>query len=258
MPISQITPVPEQQPRPVTPEVLHPQYAMLQPVSRVEVVQALARPATPETMPAIVERDYSNIGQAFHEAFLQADQLPPMFIERDMDETSVYSSEREVLHEFMEAVMDYLKDQPSFQHLKKLAETDPAAITKFDIDPVFEAYERGLRTAFREIKVDLTRPQRNELQQALAELNWSYKDVIANHVLALSEGASQLEYDPMDIFLLVNPKARRIEYTSTSEARHLIQHFGSTMTKDVITRDLQRAIPAHLESAFDDTPAMAA
>ncbi len=259
MPISQVTPIANPEPRPVTPEFARPEFTVLQPVSRVEVVQMQTRPISPEgPMPVMAELGYMTIGDAYRVAFAEADSLPPTFVDRDLQVETPYTSSREVFHEFMSAVMDYVKEQPSFQHLKSLAATDPGSITKFDIEPVFEAYERGLRTAFREMKMDLTRPQRSELEQALAELNWSYKDVIANHVLALSDGAEHLEYDPADIFLLVNPKARRIEYTSTTEARNLIQHFGSTLNKDVITRDLQRAVPAHLEGAFDDTAALAA
>lgn len=192
----------------------------------------------------------------WQQAFAEADRLAALqqpYQESAREEREGYATNKEVFHDFLDAVMDYLKAQPSYQALEAKAEKHPEDITEFDIQHVFQAYERGLRNAFKLLKPELNKPQRSDVESAIAHLDFSYKDVIANHVLALAENPeAALMFDPSDIFLLVNTHARRIEYTTTSEAINLVQHFGSRMTKAVVERDTRRAIPKHLDAVFHD------
>lgn len=228
-----------------------------------EATRTFFQPVTPD-MPApatiIGERNYENLGAMLHQMFLEADQLPPAPLEEESprEQRDGYATDREAYHEFLGIVMKGMKESGLVNAVREKCKAHPDQIGEQDIQDIYRAYELSLRKALRIMKPDLNPPQRSELQEAVTHLDWSYKDVIANHVLAMSAGQEGLQYDSTDFLLLLNPKARKIEYTTTAEAKRLVQHFGSRFDKETIVRDTKRAIPTHLASAFDGDLAQAA
>lgn len=250
----------EQAPRP---EYRAPLLEVVHRLPAQEAAPAFFRPASPE-MPApaaiIEQRNYDNLGAMLQQMFAEADALPPqaMLEESPREEREGYATDREVYHDFLSIVMKGMKDSGLVTAVREKAKAHPDEIGEQDIKDVYRAYELSLRKALRIMKPDLNPPQRTDVQEAIAHLDWSYKDVIANHVMAMSDGSENLQYDTTDFLLLLNPKARKIEYTTSEEARRLVTHFGSRLDKDTIARDTKRAIPAHVDGVFDEPQAQAA
>lgn len=214
-------------------------------------------PATPEMpRPAAIiqERGYDNLGSMLQAMFAEADAMPPQWIEEESprEQQEVYYTESEIWHDFLKLVLQKMKESDTLKEIRLRCESDPASITEADIPRMYAVYERSLRAALQIMKPDLNPPQRHGVEEVVRHLDWSYKDVIASHVMAMQSGAEQLTYDTNDFLLLLNPKARKIDYTTTEEARRLVTHFGSKLSKDVIARDTGRAVPAHLANEFSD------
>jgi len=247
-PTPEVHPVARIEFRPTMPEIAPARPA-------VESAQAFMAPATPEMpRPAMIitERGYDNLGTMLHAMFAEEDALPPQWIDEESprEQQDAYVTDREVWHDFLGLVMQKMKESDTLKEIRLRCQTEPESISEADIPRIYAVYERSLRAALEIMKPDLNPPQRHGVEDVVRHLDWSYKDVIANHLMAMQSGAEEMTYDTTDFLLLLNPKARKIEYTTTEEARRLVSHFGSKLSKDTIVRDTGRAVPAHLANEF--------
>lgn len=158
---------------------------------------------------------------------------------------------------FLESVQKKLKESDAVHHLQQASETG-AEITAHDVEAVFRAYERALRETMKKLRQELTPQQLHNLQSAAtSELDWGLRDMITQHVVANADVDVELRYDPTDFFLLLNPKARKIEYMESKEILGVLRRSMSRASKEQLHRDLDivhryEALPAVHDALAND------
>lgn len=130
-----------------------------------------------------------------------------VFKEQDRE---VYGSDVEVFREFLDVMEDHFDESDI---VKKFRQEDFAP-EESDWKLLFNEFERARRYAFD--KVHMSPEQRQRLLQAKSELNWTIRE------LALS-GAVNAK----DCLLMINPKARKVEYMDSKEAIATLKRSGS-------------------------------
>ncbi len=154
----------------------------------------------------------------------------------------------EAFREFLAVIQSKLKESDAVQHLQR-ATKEGREISSHDIEAVFRAYERALHETLNRLRSDLSPEQLHRLRSAaMSELDWSLRDMISQHVVASADADSELHFDPTDFFLLLNPKARKIDYMDSQEVLTTLRRSMSRASKDQLKRDL--VIVHHHEAAL--------
>jgi len=215
--------------------------------------------------PVAAQRVYErgSIAEMIQTMFREADERAAMGM---MDQPSYERegqrevSDPEAFRLLLETLQSKLKESDAVNHLKQAAESGHE-ISEHDVEAVFRAYERALHDSLQKLRTELSPAQLHRLQYAsTSELDWSLRDLITRHVAASAEHDTELHYSPADFFLILNPKARKIEYMESSEILGTLRRSMSLSSKDQLKRDLQivhqsEALPAVQEFiATDDFP----
>lgn len=211
------------------------------PVDYLPAVYPVAVAAERAVQPVAAETRYEpgTVGAVLHQMFLEADQLPPTWVqpETPREQREHYTTEQEMWQGLLAFVQRQMKESPVVQNLRRKA-SGGGEISSHDIEGVFHVYERSLRHGLEKFATSVSRPIRNEMEQAVAHLDWSMKDVMAEHIMSMNEGQAELYFNPHDIFLLLNPSARKIKYMGTAEVKRVIHRVGSLKSSDTIKHDL--------------------
>ncbi len=219
------------------------------------------RPVELMPAPMAAERVYEQgtIASAIQAMFREADERTAAgYIDQPITEyrREAEMSDPDAFREFLSTVQAKLKESDAVKQLRSAAEQGQE-ITEHDVEAVFRAYERAIHDTLQRLKSELSPEQLHRLKSAaISELDWSLRDMIAEHVTASAEAETELRYDPSDFFLLLNPKARKIDYMGSGEVLNTLRHSMSRASKDQLKRDLivvhqYEHLPAVQEVAVD-------
>lgn len=148
-----------------------------------------------------------------------------------------YPNDTQAFRMFMQEVQSSLKESDAV-HALRLASAEGKTITPEMISAVFRAYELAIDKAKRVLRDTLSPEQLHELKQASrTNLDWSYRHLLAEHATANDD--VPLRYSTEDFFLIMNPKARKIEYMQTGEILRTLRHSMSQAGTDALARDVQ-------------------
>ncbi len=173
-----------------------------------------------------------SIGAAIHQMFAEAEQgigQPEMW-ERTYEQE--YPSDTEAFRTYMQEVHRELKESSAVQELRQAVEGGHE-ITKDMVQAVFRAYERVVSTATKKLRNELSPGQLTQLKKAgRNNLDWSYRGLLVER-LTQEEGAP-VKYSLEDFFLVLNPKARKVQYM---ERQEILKTLSNSMTRGSVTKE---------------------
>lgn len=201
-----------------------------------EIQPAVYLPA-PEAAQRVYER--GSIAEMLQRMFNEAEQYPAAWQSEQDYAWAMHPSDTVAYQNVIRDIQAAVKHSDAVNSLRQKVEQG-TAIEPADVTAVFRAYEQAFRRAVAEHKTSMSARQMNVLKfQARSELDYSFRDVITQHLIAAGE--RQMKFDPLDFFLLVNPKARKVDYMSKGEILATLRHSMSlpTMTGDRLKNDLR-------------------
>lgn len=190
-----------------------------------------------------------SIGAALHQMFAEAEQgldetryWESVYLEQE------YPNDTEAFRMYMKEVHRELKESSAVQELRQAVEGGHE-VTKDMIQAVFRAYERIIGTAANKLRSELAPDQLAKLKQAgRNNLDWSYRGLLVER-LTQDDGAP-MRYSPEDFFLILNPKARKVQYMERQEILKTLNH---SMTRGSVTQEqLKRDVQLAREFAHQD------
>lgn len=234
-----------------------------------------ARPAetlpTPEVQPAVylaipeaAQRVYDRgtIADTLQRMFSEADQMPGAFMEReDAYALDMHPHDPDVYQKVMREIQVQAANSPAVKKLQNTVEhngqvisiEDKKEIAASEVEAVFRAYEQAFRRTVAKLKEAMTSKQMNVLKfNAQSELNYSFRDVITRHLMLGSE--QEMKFDPLDFFLLANPKVRKIDYMTNPEILATLKHSMtiSSMRTDRLRNDVRAVESRSHRSDYQD------
>jgi hypothetical protein len=137
---------------------------------------------------------------------------------------------------FMKEVQAELKQSTNVQDLRRASEAGQE-ITVHMVEAVFRSYERAIQAAFHRLRDQLHPAQLEQLKTASrSQLDWSYRDLLLEHVAHAD--AAPTKFAPEDFFLILNPKARKIQYMDKREILTTLRQSMSQGSRDQLKHDL--------------------
>lgn len=205
--------------------------------SSVDIRPAAIMPA-PEAAQRVYER--GSIAEMLQRMFNEAEQNPAAYTEVNQEYgQEIFPSDTEAFQMFLAEIEQTVKNSDAVKHLQQLVKTGQE-VTVHDTEAVFRAYDQAFRSSLSKLKSQLSSKQINVLKfQGRSELDWSFRDIVTQHLVAASE--SELKFDPLDFFLLINSKARKIDYMDSGEILATLRHSMSTAatTTERLKNDLR-------------------
>lgn len=170
----------------------------------------------------------------FAEAETMVDQRPYWETEHVWERE--YPNDTEAFRMFMKEVQSEIKHSGAVQALKSAVDHG-GEISESMIEAVFRAYERSVQTATKRLRETLSSSQIAQLQSAArSQLDRGYRDLLVEY-LTHAEGAP-VRYAPEDFFLILNPKARKVQYMERQEILKSLRNTMSLGTKEQLKRDV--------------------
>jgi len=207
------------------------------PVAELHPVQEIA----PQVADMNRFEPYS-IGAAIHAMFQEAENG---IDERRYWESAYsekeYPNDTEAFRMYMKEVHRQLKESSAVQELRHAVDGGHE-VTKEMVQAVFRAYERVVSSAAQRLRSELAPDQLQKLKQAgRNNLDWSYRGLLVER-LTQDEGAPT-KFSLEDFFLILNPKARKVQYMEKQEILKTLSHSMSrgSITQEQLKRDVQVA-----------------
>ena len=213
------------------------------------------QPAVYVPFPEAAQRVYErgSIAETLQRMFNEADQMPVSYWQPESEYVwDVHPTDTEAYQTVLHEIQDRLKHSGAVKNITRKVEAHES-ITASDVEAVFHYYEKTFREVVAKHKSTMTAKQMNVLKfQAQSELDYSFRDVLTQHLISGSENV--LKSDPMDFFLLVNPKARKIDYMSSGEILSTLRHSMSipTMSTDRLKHDLRAVESVSSRTDFEE------
>ncbi len=203
--------------------------------------QPLITPAELLPPAQAAERVYEkgSIVDTIQRMFREADEMAAQGFGYETTESweREYPSDMVAFREFMRSVQAELRDSPIVQKLR-LALKDGRQITAQNLKDVFTAYERAVQTAVKKLSDELSPAQIAKLRHsAQSDLDWTYRDLLIDRVAAGDSADGRVSVQ--DFFLILNPKARKIQYMDKQEILMTLRHSMAQASTDQLERDLQ-------------------
>lgn len=218
----------------------HPPYPGVSPAETLPIREV--QPVMVMTVPEASQRVYEqgSIAETIQRMFHEMDQNPAAYAQTEQEYAwDVHPHNPEAYQDVMRNIQDRVKNSDAVRDLVRKVDQQQE-ISAHDVEAVWRAYEQAFRTAVNAMKSEMSAKQMNVLKfQAHSELDYSFRDVITRHLIAGSE--QEMHVDPLDFFLLLNPKARKIDYMSNKEILATLRHSMSvpTMSADRLKNDLR-------------------
>lgn len=187
--------------------------------------------------PQVVER-YS-IAEALQHMFEEADQASAEGWTWESAQwwEQEYPTDTTAFRAYMQEIYSELKRSPAVQELRQ-ANDAGREVTVAMVEAVFRAYERSVQTAARRLRDELAPDQLQRLRAAgRDELDWNYRHLLVEHLTA--DAGAPIRYSVEDFFLILNPKARKIQYMETKEIVTTLRHSMARGSTDRLQHDVQ-------------------
>lgn len=197
--------------------------------------------AAPRTAELVVERfEPYSIGATIHQMFAEAEQgIDETRYWESVASEQEYPNDTEAFQMYMKEVYRELKQSSAVQELRQAADGGHE-ISKDMVQAVFLAYERIVTTATEKLRRTLSPDQMSQLKQAgRNNLDWSYRSLLAER-LTQDEGAPA-KYALEDFFLILNPKARKVQYMQRDEILKSLRYTMSLGNKERLQNDVRLA-----------------
>lgn len=182
-----------------------------------------------------------SIGAAIHQMFAEAEQgldQPESWYSSYEQE---YPSDAEAFRMYMKEVHRELKESSAVQDLRQAVEGGNE-VSKDMVQAVFRAYERIVSTAAKRLRTELAPDQLAKLKQAgRNNLDWSYRGLLVERLTQDEDAPTR--YSLEDFFLILNPKARKVQYMERQEILNTLSHSMSrgSVNEEQLKRDVQVA-----------------
>lgn len=207
------------------------------PVASTEF-EPVVRPAELYVAPAAAEQTYERftVAAALEQMFKEAETAGDAWQNESYWEQE-YPKDTVAFRMFMKEVHSELKQSSNVQELRQAAEAG-REITVHMVEAVFRSYERAIQAAFHRLRDTLHPAQLEQLKGASrSQLDWSYRDILIEHVAHAD--AAPTKFSPEDFFLILNPKARKVQYMDRREILDTLRHSMAQESKGALKRDLQ-------------------
>lgn len=196
--------------------------------------------AVPElsVAPIAAEQVFSEytVAAALEHMFAEAEQLDASWDTVEYWEQA-YPSDTAAFRMFMKEVQTELKASANVQDLRQAAKSGEE-ITVHMVEAVFRSYERAIQAALHHLRDTISPEQLQQLRRSSrTELDWSYRDLLVEHIT--SDGAAPTRFAPEDFFLILNPKARKVQYMDRQEILATLRHSMAQGSKDALHHDLE-------------------
>lgn len=187
-----------------------------------------------------------SIAEALHQQFVEAENNPVDDWTSNEFWEQEYPGDAPAYRMYMKEVHSALKESSAVRELRQ-ASKEGYEITESMVQAVFRSYEAAVRTAARRLRETLSTKQLHDLKNAgRNELDWSYRHLLAEH--ATAEEDAPLKYSIEDFFLILNPKARKVQYMESNEILRTLRHSMSQASTDQLSRDV------HTLREYEDRP----
>lgn len=196
-----------------------------------------------------------SIAEAIHNTFVEMEQNGYDDGSWDTAEfwSQEYPSDTDAFRLYMRTVQTELRKHPSVMEVRQLAKSGQE-IPKEKIERVFHAYAEVVSAAARKLRETLSPEQLHDLKQAgRDQLDWNYRHLLVEH--ATAEAGAPLKYSIEDFFLMINPKARKVQYMESNEILRTLRHSMSNASTDRLSRDVHAL--RQYEADRDRYPAIA-
>lgn len=193
-----------------------------------------------DAVPTAIIDNYNPMVEAIREMFKEADEASDLEMANWYGPEAwapEYPNDTIAFRKFMSEVQRQLKDNDSIREIKN-ASTAGEPLTAAMVNNVFRAYARAVQQAYHSLQAELSPAQLWNMKRAgQSELDWGYRHVLLKHLTAVSAGG-EVNCDPQDFFLILNPKARKISYMYKSEILKTLQRSMSTANQTQLQNDL--------------------
>lgn len=186
------------------------------------------------------ERVYErgSIAETIQRMFREADEMAAQGVGYETSEywSREYPADTEAFRRFMRGVQAELRNSAIVRELRVALENG-REITVQNIKDVFTAYERAIQASLMKLRDELSPAQLAQLRHsAQSDLDWSYRDLLIDRIAA---GDNDVRTSVQDFFLILNPKARKIQYMDKREILATLKHSMAQASTDQLKRDLQ-------------------
>lgn len=182
-----------------------------------------------------------SIAASIHSMFAEAEQQG--FDETNYWEsaysTKEYPSDTDAFRMYMKEVYRELKQSSAVQELRQAADAGKE-ITKDMVEAVFRAYERIVASAADKMRRSLSPEQISKLKQAgRSNLDWNYRGLLMERLTQDSD--APMRYSLEDFFLILNPKAKKVQYMERQEILKSLRYTMSLGNKERLQNDVRLA-----------------
>ncbi|MEK7538151.1 MAG: hypothetical protein AAB619_04240 [Patescibacteria group bacterium] len=181
-----------------------------------------------------------SIAAAIHSMFEEAEQgVDEINYWESAYSEQEYPNDTDAFRMYMKEVHRELKQSPAVQELRQAAEAG-REITKDVVQAVFLAYERIVASAAGKLRRTLSPEQLSQLKKAgRNNLDWSYRGLLMERLT--QSGDVPARYSLEDFFLIINPKARKVQYMKRHEILKSLRYSLSLGNKDRLQNDVRLA-----------------
>lgn len=202
----------------------------------IPIVETYTAPAAAEQ---VIDRyEPYSIAATIHAMFAKAEQMEAdgQGWGQDLAWERKYPKEHIAFQMFMKEVQLELHGSDAVKALRSAADNKEAITAKM-VEDVFSAFERAVATAARRLQDKLRPDQLRQLKRAARHnLDWGYRDLLLERMTANDAGPAH--YTPEDFFLILNPKARKVQYMERQEILKSLTYSMSLGTKDRLQQDV--------------------
>ena len=179
-----------------------------------------------------------SIAAAIHSMFEEAEQgVDEINYWESAYSEQEYPNDTDAFRMYMKEVHRELKQSPAVQELRQAAEAG-REITKDVVQAVFLAYERIVASAAGKLRRTLSPEQLSQLKKAgRNNLDWSYRGLLMERLT--QSGDVPARYSLEDFFLIINPKARKVQYMERQEILKTLRYTMARGTKEQLQHDVR-------------------
>lgn len=182
-----------------------------------------------------------SIAASIHSMFEEAEQ-------QGFDETNYwesaysakeYPNDTDAFRMYMKEVYRELKQSSAVLDLRRAVDAGQD-ISQGMVEAMFRAYERIVASAAEKLRRTLSSEQLTTLKQAgRNNLDWNYRGLLMERLTQDSDTPAR--YSLEDFFLIINPKAKKVQYMERREILKSLRYTGALGTKERLQNDVRLA-----------------
>lgn len=180
-----------------------------------------------------------SIAAALHEMWAEAETMDDTQYWQSAYPEREYPSDTQAFRMYMSEVHRELKQSDAVQNLRRTIDSGESATAEM-VAAVFRAFERVVQAAAQKLRSKLSPEQIQQLKSSgRTSLDWSYRSLLTERLTQDPEAPTN--YSLEDFFLILNPKARKVQYMERQEILKSLRYSMSLGTKERLQHDVSLA-----------------